>query len=202
MGLTVTVAPVNKPISLEEAKEHLRIVTTDHDDYINELILGFVDMAEGYMNRAIVTQTLEYTLDSFPDEIILPRAPVQSITSIQYVDTDGATQNFSDYQADLTHQSMPRVKPSYGNSWPSTRDQYAAVTVTYIAGYGDGEHGNGGQGHSPHANFGIPHDIHYAAYMTVATWFEYREDVIVGAAVNALPETAKRLLDPYRIARV
>lgn len=69
--------------------------------------------------------------------IVLPIPPVQSISSIQYVDTSGATQTLSSANYILDSNSEPaRITPAYGLSWPDTRVQVGAVTVTFVAGYG------------------------------------------------------------------
>lgn len=69
--------------------------------------------------------------------IHLPRPPLMSVTSIQYVDTTGETQTLdpSLYIVDAS-QEPGRITPAYGKMWPATRHQIAAVTVTYVAGYG------------------------------------------------------------------
>ena len=193
MGISVT-EPSVEPVSVAEAKAHLRVTASDDDTYIGNLIKAARQRAEAYMNRSIVTQVVTYTLDALPSEIILPRAPVQSVTSIQYVDDNGSTQSFTVFQADLTNAAMPMVKPAYGYSWPSTRDQYGAVTVTYTAGYGGGD--------SPDTSSSIPEPIRQAILLMVGTMYEYREEIQTGAASYELPMTAKHLLHPYRVAIV
>lgn len=194
MGINVTAQPGEEPVTVAEAKAHLNIpsATTDHDTYITNLVKAARQRAERFLNRAIVTQTIEYTVDEWPDEFILPRAPVQSITSVTYVDSDGNTQSFTDYQSDLTNQAMPMVKPAYNSSWPSARNQYSSIKVTYVAGYGGGD--------SPSTLSSIPEPIRQAILLMVGTMFEYREEAVVGASVDDMPVTAENLLAPYRVS--
>ena len=132
MNLTRTLDAESEVLSLADVKSQLRITTTADDDSFRAFIASVRHRTENYLGKTLVTSTWELKLDCFDDEIQLPMDPVQSITSVQYVDTDGVTQTLSSslYQFD----SKGRLKPSYSNSWPSTREQMDAVTVTYIAG--------------------------------------------------------------------
>ena len=85
-----------------------------------------------------MTQTLDLYLDAFPCTIVLPRSPLQSITSITYVDNDGITQTLdaSQYLVD-TVSRPPRIVPAYGKSWPTPRVQINAVKVRFVCGHTD-----------------------------------------------------------------
>lgn len=121
---------------------------TTADPLLSMLITSARVAAETYLHRYLVTQTLDAYFDSFPRypnphyskygtkwEILLP--PIQSVTSITYVDNDGVTQTLSasNYVVDTKTQPT-RITPAYGLSWPSTRDQNNAVTIRFVAGYG------------------------------------------------------------------
>jgi len=118
---------------------------TTGNSEIASLITDARRAAEGILDRALITQTWELTLDRFPfysadntrSEILLPRPPLQSVTSITYTDIDGATQTLAsaNYKVD-TIGEPGRVVPAYGLSWPSTRNEINAVTVRYVCGYG------------------------------------------------------------------
>jgi len=66
-----------------------------------------------------------------------PRNPLQAVSAINYVDTSGATQLLasSGYQVDSSRE-VARIVPAYAQTWPSTRAQLDAVTITFTAGYG------------------------------------------------------------------
>lgn len=143
MGLVVTSQPAVEPLSLAEAVAHLREDTAVLSDAEETLLSSFIvaarQWAENETRRALITQTLRYTLDEFPDEgiIALPRPNLLTVTSVTYVDTNGDTQTFSssDYSTDV--DALPgRILLDYGVDWPSTRCQPNAVTITYTAGYG------------------------------------------------------------------
>lgn len=189
MGLSVVTPPADEPVSLAEAKKHCRIDTPEDDGLLTGYILGARQWAETYLRRALCTQTLELTLDCWPDEIVLPRPPHQSVTSINYVDGAGATQVLasSEYQVDLSSDSLAaRIRPAYGKTWPTIRfDTFNAITVRYIAGYG------GNPSNCPDA-------IRSAILLLLGHLYEHREDVVIGTIATELPRGAKALLDPYR----
>src|SRR5690606_36285460 len=84
-------------------------------------------------------QTLTLTLDRFPcGPIYLPYPPLQSVSSIGYVDPQGVAQTVgvADYQVDINSEPG-RLVPAYGTTWPSTQCVLGAVTIEYVAGYSD-----------------------------------------------------------------
>jgi uncharacterized phiE125 gp8 family phage protein len=109
---------------------------------LDQLLARFIrtarQMAETATRRALITQTLDLYLDSFPFwEVTLPRPKLQSVTSITYVDDNGVTQTLdtSLYLVDTTTEPA-RITPAFGEVWPTTRWQTNAVRIRYVAGYG------------------------------------------------------------------
>lgn len=113
-------------------------VNTTGDPEITTLIKTARHAAEGYTRRALVTQTWDLKLDSFPCRTIhLPKPNLQSVTSITYIDTDGTTQTLAADQYLVDTSSTPaRITSAFGLVWPVTRWQNNAVTVRFVAGYG------------------------------------------------------------------
>lgn len=66
MALRQIVAPLAEPLSLSEAKSHLRVEFLDDDSLILGLIASARFDAENRCNRALVTQQWELVLDGFP----------------------------------------------------------------------------------------------------------------------------------------
>lgn len=179
MNLTRTLDAETEVLSLTDVKTHLRITGTDDDDAIRMFIAAIRRKTETYLNKTLVTSTWEYKLDSFTDEILLPMSPVQSISSVAYIDTDGNSQTFADIQYDKSG----RLKPSYSNVWPSTRDQYDAVTITYIAG-------------QTHAG-NVQEDIKLAMLLWIGACDVNRENIDYSNIVE-IPNSAKDILNMYR----
>ena len=73
-NLTVKTQPATEPITLTEAKAHLRVDFTDDDTYISGLISVARSTLEWAYDRAFITQTLVLTLDRF----VQPATPLPS----------------------------------------------------------------------------------------------------------------------------
>jgi uncharacterized phiE125 gp8 family phage protein len=134
----VTTAATSFPVSREEVKRWLRETSDDFNTDIDNAIRDAVQTIEADNSMALMSQTLTMKLDCFPSHAIeLERWPVQSITSISYIDVDGDSQTLSSSLYTATLQGAPaRVAPSYGNTWPSTRAlRGETVTIVYLAGY-------------------------------------------------------------------
>src|SRR5436190_14395629 len=84
--LTLIAAPSFEPISLAEAKLHLKSETTDDDALIGTIIAAARELAEQRTGRALIDQRWERVLDVFPDAIQLARPPLVSVESLKYVD--------------------------------------------------------------------------------------------------------------------
>jgi uncharacterized phiE125 gp8 family phage protein len=144
MALSLVTGPSVEPVTLAEAKVHLRQDVADEDALITTLITAARQWTETFTHRALITQTWDLKLDDFPcdnADLELPLAPVASVTSISYVDTTGATQTWSasSYQTDLPtgpQAQRGRIAPAYAQYYPVPRSQLNAVTVRFVAGYG------------------------------------------------------------------
>ena len=147
MSLTRTVDPATEPITLAEAKTHLRISTSADspqpaetladDAYIEDLIIEAREYVENVTGRALITQTFELKLDAFQTCIKIPRPPLQSVSSVQYQDASDATQTLaaSNYTVDADSEPGRLVESNTG-TYPSTYPDLDAVTITFVAGYG------------------------------------------------------------------
>ena len=74
--------------------------------------------------------------DEFPAAgIQLPQGPVTGITSITYVDANGATQTLGSSAYSLDDYSTPQwLLPAVDTDWPATYAAANAVKVRYVAG--------------------------------------------------------------------
>jgi uncharacterized phiE125 gp8 family phage protein len=137
---TVT-GPSVEPVTLAEIKTHLRGIShTDHDDLLNSLIQSAREYVETATNRALVQRTLAAYFKDWPDNdtFYLPYAPLQSVSTIKYTDTDGTVTTFSsdDYEVE-TNLTPGMVLLGYEKTWPTAtlhNDEYP-IEVTYVCGY-------------------------------------------------------------------
>ncbi|OJX04581.1 MAG: hypothetical protein BGO72_21450 [Burkholderiales bacterium 70-64] len=128
-----------EPVTLEEAKLHLRVEHDAEDTLISSLISAARGQCEHLLERAIARQTLMLAIDEFPaDGIRLPWPPIVTIDSLAYVDVDGIEQTMPPAGYYLDEAQEPCwLLPAYGSSWPSARIEANAVRVTYQAGYAE-----------------------------------------------------------------
>jgi uncharacterized phiE125 gp8 family phage protein len=171
---------------------------TTADPELNALIKASRVQAEMFTRRAFVTQTWSLLLDGFPSfstELIrLPLPPLQSISSVNYVDVNGVTPTLwaaSNYIVDAPegdYAQRGRITLAYGEVWPVTRDIANAVTIEFIAGYG--------------AAAAVPQGIKQAMLLMIGHWYANRESVNVGNIVNEVPQSANALLWGYRALEV
>lgn len=198
MSLRLITAPSVEPLSLAEVKEHLRVSSTDEDTKIAMCIAAarsHVEGPYGFLGRALVTQTWELVLDTFPtNEIKIPLPPLQSVSSIKYDDAAGDEQTVdtADYSVDDVSQPGWVVPSTSG--WPTTFEGVNAVRVRFVAGYDADDSVS-----PPDLTANIPADIKAAMLLHIGSMFEHREQVIVGQTAVALPWGAEQLLRPYRM---
>lgn len=142
MPLTLITAPASEPVTRAEAKLQCRIdadLTAD-DALIDGLIAAVREQAEHEIGGALVTQTWERTLDAFPaagGAIELGMPPVQSITSVKYLDAAGTEQTLAPSAYTLDAVAAPGwALPAAGTDWPAAGDYANAVRVRFVAGFG------------------------------------------------------------------
>jgi hypothetical protein len=198
------VEPPAPVLDLVDVKLHLRVDTDDDDTLIAGLIdtvTADIDGPHGWLRRAIGQQTILLTAAHFPGgwcgrglafdwsfgrtwgpdrsplEIHLPCPPVQSVTSIVYLDASGATQTVDP----TTYALVDRVVfPLGGASWPATAVfRPDAVKITYVAGFADGA---------------LPPAIRSGLLLKLGTLYANRND---GAAVTN--GAADALLSRWRV---
>lgn len=137
---TLSAAPEAEPVTLAEAQAQIRYSGSDEDDLITEKIVVAREEYEDLTGRQLINATWELRLDAFPcndGTIELLHAPVQTISSLKYFDTDGDEQTWDAANYLLDPYSLPgRLDPAFGVSWPATRERTNAVKVTFVSGYG------------------------------------------------------------------
>jgi hypothetical protein len=152
--------PTVEPITLGQAKSHLRVDFTDDDSYITALITAARQKVEKMTNRAIFNRQMLLTLDYFPwpgwDSttgstahdyfmhwyyrgltIRLPKPATVSVQSLTYIANDGVTIltiDPSNYIVDVTSEPA-RIAPRPGYTWPYQQNYIPGqISVRFTAG--------------------------------------------------------------------
>jgi uncharacterized phiE125 gp8 family phage protein len=185
--LLLITAPLEEPVLLVEAREHLKEPGTARDAEIMRLIFSARTWGEFYTGRAFITQTWEVVLDAFPlgsDAIYLSPPPLQTVVSVKYRNTINAeiTLAPTEYQVD-SNESWGRVVLADGKSWPDTYNRIDAVRVRFVCGYG-------GAG-------AVPFDVQAAILFHVEAHYDRDERMM-----EKLIAASEALLYPRRVTRL
>jgi uncharacterized phiE125 gp8 family phage protein len=202
-SLRVVTPPAVEPVDLPTVRQHCR-VDADYDDNLLTMYATTArQLVEAWLNRALITQTLQFTITNSPPPtasplvpqslivfplnwppvirkpISIPRAPCQSVTSVMWGETDDMTAADPDQDYVLNLDVEPAqimMKAPLVPMIPSY-----SMQMVYIAGYGDD-------------GTTVPGPIIHGILMLTAGLYEGRGDVD-----NAMPATAWSIMTPYRL---
>ena len=207
MPLQLVTPPAEEPVSLVDAKLHLRVDFDEDDTLIASLITAARLAAETKTGRQFTTARWKMVLDSFPGPslmgvpagqaftlpghaILLPKCPVQAVVAIHYLDMGAVEQTMPAATYTVDNACEPaRITPVFGQIWPICLPQIGAVSVTFDAGYGTAAQ--------------IPEGIKSWIKLRVGSLYAHREEVAVVSRgrLEALP-FIEGLLDPYKVALI
>lgn len=196
MMWSIVTAPVNLPVTLDEAKKHLVVETSnvDDDDLINQYIRAATNWAERFTGRAFIEQTIDAFFDRWPTTeenwIEIPKPPLIELIGVFY--TDGSEAEFTDYALDLSSEPARIYLPSSG-SWPTTDIQPNAIRLRFRAGYLD-------EGSSPPED-SVPDIIKVAIMMYVAQMYRVREALVAGNSSVKPAWGAEEILREYSVIK-
>lgn len=193
-------APEAEPVTLEEAKRHLRLVDTiiteiepeepggeptiitshPDDDYIKNLIRTAREWGEAFQGRSWITRTVTAYLNEWPSyPLKLPMGPVQEVVSISYFTLEGV-----EVEVDPSTYWLSPDGVLYGKGWPfAPLRERLGVKIVYKAGYGDAS--------------AVPMRCKQAMLLMIGHWYENREEVIIGVSSSGaaqIPAAAEMLL--------
>jgi uncharacterized phiE125 gp8 family phage protein len=200
VSVRVTTEPTIEPVSLDELKRQLRRDDSDEDTDLEFRIRVARKMVEKWEWRSHITQTVTATMDgrSFRDysrrnrALYLPYPPLQSVTSVSYLDDDGVTQTWSATEWDYDARSQPgRLYLSDIGlyDWPDyDLTRHDAITVIYVAGWGDDPED-------------VPADTRYAILRVAAELDRFREGV-TDQRISEIPRGIDALLNTCHDCRV
>ena len=194
MSITLITPPATEPVTLANARGAIGITDaadTSSDATITRHITEAREWVEKHLQRSLITQTWKLRLDAWPSDgvIELPMGPVQSISSVTYTDTAGASQTVdsADYYLD-SYSLQPNVRPAYSESWPSARYFHDSIAVQYVVGYG--------------AAAAVPGPIIHAIYRIIGHWIKFQPALEGGVTITRVPFAVEQMLEPYKLIKV
>lgn len=190
MTLVLTTPPSIEPVTLAEAKMHLRIDGNADDVLMASLILTSRLHVEAALGLALITQGWRLTLDRWPGgELRFPLRPIQSITSVSVYAASGTPTILSSDAYLLDGRALsPRLIPKGGN-WLAPGLPANGIEIAFAAGIGS-------------LAADVPQPIRHAILLLVAHWYEHRDPFEVGSAAAAIPAVISDLLKPFREVRL
>lgn len=204
MPMQLITPPAAEPVSLAEAKLHLRVDFDDDDALIQALISAARQAAEMLTQRQLVTARWRMVLDSFPGPslmcvpvgqtftlpghaILIPKSPLQSVVEIRYLDMAGVSQVMPSAHYTVDKACEPgRITPVFGQIWPIALPQIGTVSVIFDAGYGSAAD--------------VPEGLKSWIKLRLGSLYAHREEVasMARGRIDPLP-FVDGLLDPYKV---
>ncbi len=177
----VITGPVIEPVTLSEAKLHLRVDTSADDALITALIAAAREMIEERTGLALLTQTRDALALAFPAEryIELLYPPVQSVTGVYYTETDGSSEQTLSAAAYTLSVWNARITLKSGYAWPS-----GEMRVRYVCGYT--------------AAASVPQRLRQAVLLLIGHWYENREATQNGTVLREIPLAVEALINLER----
>ena len=187
MQAYLVAGPAVEPVSLADAKAHLRLDGPDE----NDLVLGLVRAARVSVEAAtrlrLVDQTWRVVLDSWPSDgvVALPLAPVRSVSALRIASPGGAPVGHAPALARLDSSGdPPRLRPDPALPAPGTA--IGGIEIDLVCGFGA-------------APESVPEPLRLAIRLLVGRWFAARGD---GDGASARPADVEALLAPFRRPRL
>ena len=172
--LSTVEEPEFEPVSLEEAKNFLRLDSDIEDSLLAQLIKTARQVAEEYLSKSLITQTLQMQFDYYaPAMVNLMRGPVQEIVTVIMVAQDytESTLSPSAYYLSAGKRQLVFDAAPMGQ----------VIQVQYIAGYGDAAD--------------VPAPVKQGILQHIAAMYENRGQ-------NDLPAAVRSIYAPYRTVRI
>lgn len=190
MRLSLITGPAAEPLTLDEAKAHLRVGFDKEDALITRLIVGAREAFERETGRQLLTATWRGFLDRLPhfdsQPIELAKPPLVAVNSVTYLDSSGVPQTWAAAEYTVETFAGPFAQrgmlyPKAAGAYPFARRIPNSVAIEFEAGYGDAD--------------GVPDEIKQALLVWVGHHYEFRELVIVGQTPAVIPALG---FDPWK----
>jgi uncharacterized phiE125 gp8 family phage protein len=189
MALFRTVEPAAEPVTLAEAKAHLRVSHASEDELISGLIRAARDEVEKACGLALIDQSWRLALDCWPRHgtALLPRHPIKEVLSVTVYGSDGEASlvDPGTYQLD----SLSRPARLHFEATPAPGRVMNGIEIDFTAGFGE-------------AGTDVPDILKRAILVLVAHWYEFRGVYGAGDQPVSYPPGYDRMISGYRARRI
>lgn len=130
-----------EPLTRAEVEHFLGLAAlspadSERDALLDDLIRQARVDAEVGQGYDLVEKQWDYYLDALPAWICELRAPLVSVDSVTYKDSDGVTHTLTVDVDYIVDSAYPAILPPYGDTWPSyTAWPVSGVVIRYTSGY-------------------------------------------------------------------
>lgn len=185
MVMTRIAAPAVEPVTLVEAKAHLRVTDSAEDSLINGLIKAAREEVEAAAGLALIRQDWRLYLDSWPPSGIvrLRRHPVQSVIQVTVYDAQGAPQTLVPASVNLDRATRP-ARFAMPDTAVAPGQAMNGIEIDFRAGFGD-------------TGVDVPDGLKRAILLLVAHWYEHRGAAGSGQEAG-WPDGFERIISRYR----
>ena len=200
-GRAIVTAPAVYAITLQEAKDQVRVTHSDEDDKLNLFIAAACDYTEQILSRTLIEQTWDLYYDRFPcgdNAIEIGGPPLISVTSVKYIDSADTEQTWdsANYTVDVDQAYQALIYPAINASYPNTRVYPKSVIIRIVTGYE-----NSGASPVDYAD-NVPSTIKQAILLLLGHMWENRENSTIGVDVKTIPMGYDAMLASHKVRKL
>lgn len=182
--------PAIEPVTLAEAKAHLRLTGSDDDDYVAAMITAARLHVESATRRLLIDQTWRFYRDDWPPggRLDLPIAPVTAVTAVTVYDDAGEPTVLAPGAWLLDAAAVP-ARLVFTAPRPEPGRPINGIEIDVVAGSGA-------------SGLAVPQPLRLAIMTLVARWYEDREGLAYGIVPSRVAGAFEALVAPFRVMRL
>lgn len=186
MVMTRITAPSAEPISLSEAKAHLRITDVSEDALITGLIKSAREEVEASASIALINQDWRLYMDAWPCSGIvrLRRSPVQYVSAVTVYDGMGVATVITPPVGNLDKISSP-ARFLVPNAASAPGKAVNGIEIDFRCGFGA-------------TGVEVPDGLKRAMLLLISHWYEHRGAGESDGQTALWPNGFDRIMDRYR----